>query len=258
MEIIPQNKSIQDTQVIILAAGRGTRLYPLTQNCPKALLRFDDEPLLVRTVKQLQKAGFVLIRIIVGHMSPTIVRSLDIFKDSIQFIYNEQYATDTNSLSLYLGIHDVSTAALVIEADVVLSDACWPVIQRVCSQSNSTWFTCGKFQPHQLGGIIKSDDKQKIIDMKIVPKYSSPFSDYSKNLGILYIGQNELSYFSQILAEKTAESTAQYYMEHWITHLDRLSCFEVNLFPYPAGSFNTLEELEHCRQSITSKPLSES
>jgi len=45
-------------KAMILAAGRGTRLKPYTDNHPKALFPVNGEPLIERLVRQLASAGF--------------------------------------------------------------------------------------------------------------------------------------------------------------------------------------------------------
>jgi NDP-sugar pyrophosphorylase family protein len=41
----------------LLGAGLGTRLLPLTEHCPKPLLRLDGEPLVLRAMRALHQAG---------------------------------------------------------------------------------------------------------------------------------------------------------------------------------------------------------
>ena len=45
-------------QAMIFAAGLGTRLKPLTDSMPKALVRVGGEPLLKRVIFRLKDAGF--------------------------------------------------------------------------------------------------------------------------------------------------------------------------------------------------------
>lgn len=52
---------------IILAAGRGRRLNPLTENCPKCLTNFDGMTLIGRQIATLRQAGVVDIVIVTGY-----------------------------------------------------------------------------------------------------------------------------------------------------------------------------------------------
>jgi NDP-sugar pyrophosphorylase family protein len=59
-------------KAMILAAGLGTRLSPLTDNIPKALVEINGTTLLERTIKKLSGAGFNEIIINVHHFSGKI------------------------------------------------------------------------------------------------------------------------------------------------------------------------------------------
>lgn len=60
-------------QAMIFAAGLGTRLKPLTDRIPKALVRVGGEPLLKRVIFQLKDAGFTRIVVNVHHFSSQII-----------------------------------------------------------------------------------------------------------------------------------------------------------------------------------------
>lgn len=57
---------------MILAAGRGTRLRPLTDHCPKPLLPAGGAPLIVHLLQRLQAAGYRDIVINLGHLGAQI------------------------------------------------------------------------------------------------------------------------------------------------------------------------------------------
>ena len=58
---------------MIFAAGLGTRLKPLTDTMPKALVRVGDKPLLWHVLTKLRAAGFERIVINVHHFAQQIV-----------------------------------------------------------------------------------------------------------------------------------------------------------------------------------------
>ena len=69
-------------QAMIFAAGLGTRLKPLTDRIPKALVSVGGEPLLKRVIFQLKDAGFTRIVVNVHHFSKQII---DYLRDNKNF-----------------------------------------------------------------------------------------------------------------------------------------------------------------------------
>lgn len=63
-------------QSMIFAAGLGTRLRPLTDTMPKALVRVGGEPLLHRIIMKLKAAGFERIVVNVHHFAEQITSYL--------------------------------------------------------------------------------------------------------------------------------------------------------------------------------------
>ena len=64
-------------QAMVFAAGLGTRLKPLTDTMPKALVRVGGEPLLKRVVLNLKTAGFERIIVNVHHFAQQIIDYLE-------------------------------------------------------------------------------------------------------------------------------------------------------------------------------------
>ena len=63
-------------KAMILAAGLGRRLAPLTNRTPKPLLPIAGEPLLVRQIRQLNRAGYNDIVINLHHLGEQITATL--------------------------------------------------------------------------------------------------------------------------------------------------------------------------------------
>jgi len=60
-------------QAMIFAAGLGTRLKPITDRMPKALVPVDGQPLLWHVIHRLQRAGMERIVVNVHHFAPMII-----------------------------------------------------------------------------------------------------------------------------------------------------------------------------------------
>lgn len=64
-------------QAMIFAAGLGTRLKPLTDTMPKALVRIGGEPLIKHVILRLKDAGFKRIVVNVHHFAQQIIDYLE-------------------------------------------------------------------------------------------------------------------------------------------------------------------------------------
>ena len=82
-------------QAMIFAAGLGTRLKPLTDRIPKALVRVGGEPLLKRVIFQLKDAGFTRIVVNVHHFSNQII---DYLHDNDNFGLDIRISDETDKL----------------------------------------------------------------------------------------------------------------------------------------------------------------
>ena len=60
-------------KALIFAAGLGTRLKPLTDNKPKALVEVCDEPLLAHVLRKLSRSGYTEVVINVHHFGKQII-----------------------------------------------------------------------------------------------------------------------------------------------------------------------------------------
>jgi len=63
-------------KVMILAAGRGERMRPLTDRAPKALLEAGGRPLIARLIERLARAGFTDLVVNVSHLGDRIESQL--------------------------------------------------------------------------------------------------------------------------------------------------------------------------------------
>jgi len=63
-------------KAMILAAGRGERMLPLTQNTPKSLLCINHKPLIVYHIENLAAAGFNELVINVSYLGSHIIQAI--------------------------------------------------------------------------------------------------------------------------------------------------------------------------------------
>lgn len=106
-------------KAIILAAGIGSRLRPLTNDLPKCLLKLNSITILEHQIKNLKECGIHEIIIVVGHKSNKIKAFLK--KDSldIKIIKNKDYFNTNNLFSLWLAKDYFEDGFICINSDVI-------------------------------------------------------------------------------------------------------------------------------------------
>jgi len=88
------------SRALIVAAGRSSRLRPLTEHTPKALLEVGGETMLARSVRILRSFGITDFAIAVGFGAEQIERHLG--HDGFTYILNPFYSVTNNLASLWL------------------------------------------------------------------------------------------------------------------------------------------------------------
>ncbi len=86
-KIYSQNLPV--TTALILAAGDGTRLYPLTKDKPKVMIKIWGIPILERLLYNLKKAGITKAIIVVGYKSSVIKEYFGHEWNGIEIVYKE-------------------------------------------------------------------------------------------------------------------------------------------------------------------------
>jgi len=97
---------------MILAAGRGERMRPLTDHTPKPLLQAGGKPLIVWHIERLRAAGFSHVVINHAHLGQQIEDALG---NGARFGVSIQYSREVRALETAGGI---ATALPLIDAEV--------------------------------------------------------------------------------------------------------------------------------------------
>jgi len=77
-------------QAVILAAGKGTRLRPLTEDKPKVLVEVDDKPLLEYAFDSLLDIGVSEFVVVVGYKKEQIMERYDDAYEGVPITYAHQ------------------------------------------------------------------------------------------------------------------------------------------------------------------------
>lgn len=100
---------------IIMAAGMGTRLYPITKELPKPLVRVKGVRLIDTVIRGLQKNGITEIYIVVGYLKNHF-KNIQEEYDGIYLIENPYYKKYNNIGSLYVAREYIGNA-IILDGD---------------------------------------------------------------------------------------------------------------------------------------------
>jgi histidinol-phosphate/aromatic aminotransferase/cobyric acid decarboxylase-like protein/GTP:adenosylcobinamide-phosphate guanylyltransferase len=173
-------------QSIILAAGCGARMRPLTDHTHKTLLRIDGDTLIGRLLEALQECGVRRVLIVTGHEAAQVETHLqDRFPGlQLRFVRNEQYATTNNIVSLALAFEHVSfdEDLLLVEADLVMDVA---VLKRLVESPHPNAALLDRHRPGMDGTVVTVEDG--IVSSVIPPHLQSTTFDFSDKFKTLNV-----------------------------------------------------------------------
>jgi len=206
------------TTALLLAAGTGSRLYPLTQNMPKCLTMVNGFPILDRLVSCLNQKGFKRLVVVTGHLENRIREFLGnrAGNMTIDYIFSPLYETTNNIYSLWLAREIINEPFLLIESDLVfhtslLDDMLYPdriAISRMQPWMNGSTVTVNQFNQvdaFQNGATGPADETR----YKTVNIYSLSLSSWHRIAERLdqYISAGRVNdYYEAICAEMVADS----------------------------------------------------
>ncbi|WP_404987646.1 sugar phosphate nucleotidyltransferase [Clostridium culturomicium] len=105
-------------RAILLAAGMGTRLRPITLETPKPLIEINGESMIERQIKSLKEIGVEDIIVVTGYLK----EKFDFLKEKygVKTVHNDMYDKYNNIYTMYL-VKDYLKDTYVIEGDIYLN-----------------------------------------------------------------------------------------------------------------------------------------
>ena len=109
-------------KIIILAAGMGERLWPLTKDIPKPLLEVrEGVSLLEEQLSRISQSGVIDSVVIVtgylGHKVDEMVSGLNIDNLDISTVYNPFYRVSNNLASLWIARAEIDQDTMITNGD---------------------------------------------------------------------------------------------------------------------------------------------
>ena len=202
---------------MILAAGRGERMRPLTDHTPKPLLQVGGKPLIVWHIEKLQAAGFHDIVINHAHLGKKIEATLG---NGADFGVSIQYSPEPEAFETAGGIAQALPLLgiepfLVVNGDV-FTDYDFKQLEQSLNENLLAWLVMITNPEHHptgdfalLDGLVQENGEQRLTFSGIGIYHPSLFSG---------ITRGEKARLAPILREamRSGKVGGEYYEGRWV------------------------------------------
>lgn len=204
---------------LLLAAGTGSRLYPITQNAPKCLTLVKGISILERMITNLRINGFRRLIIVTGYLDSHIRDFLGDHSGDIkiEYIFSPLYKTTNNIYSLWMAREVIKEPFLLLESDLVFDETL------LAEMLYPDRIAVAKMQPWMNGTSVTVNPSQKVkafwannadslggAKYKTVNIYSLSLKSWNKIIKLLNrrISEGKVNdYYETIFAEMIADGS---------------------------------------------------
>lgn len=177
------------SKFIIMAGGRGSRLLPYTEDCPKPMLKIQGKPILEHIILNAKKFGFNNFVISINYLGEVIE---SYFKDGGDLGVSITYIKETHPLgtigSLSLLNIEEQEPFIVTNGDVITNINYLNFLEYHLTNKASVTLAIKEYKLQNQFGVIKMSG-ESVISLEEKPTYS----DYI-NAGVYAFNPNVLNY----------------------------------------------------------------
>ena len=179
--------------VVIMAGGKGTRLYPYTKILPKPLIPIGDVPIIERIIEQFVKAGCIDFYVIVNYKKDMIKAYFNEVKNKkyrITFIDEDMPLGTGGGLKLLEGY--LQTDFILTNCDILIKTDFKNIIDEHNNKKQSVTMICSAKKFTIPYGIIELDENEHIINMK-----EKPVLSFLTNTGCYVVDDSVFNYIGK-------------------------------------------------------------
>ena len=208
---------------VILSAGMGTRLMPLTKEIPKPLLEVNAMTLLERMIKNLMSEDIKDFIVIVGYNKDKVIdlapKLEEKYSINIKILENEKYDVTNTSVSTYIASRYIEDNEpddfILINGDNVVDPK---IITRIAERKNTSLIVDNfkNLNEESFKLIIEDEtfnDDKSIANGTIaeIGKEIDIASSTGEFIGVSMVVKKDLAKFNEILEELMEEDKQNYY-----------------------------------------------
>jgi len=158
------------TVVVIMAGGKGTRLYPLTKVIPKPLVPFKDKTIIEQIMEQFIKSGFDEFILSVNYKKELIKNYFSELDYNIKFIEERDFLGTAGSIS-YLSLYDIKKPFFVANCDVLIDIDYSQVLEYHLKEQADITIISANESIDIAYGVLRIDENNDLIKIEEKPNY---------------------------------------------------------------------------------------
>lgn len=179
-------------RAIILAAGRGARLGPLTTSAPKCLVKVNGDPIVFRALRALTVAGVSEVAIVVGYGAEQVKEQVGPHYAglSVTYVPAPRFNATGNIYSLWEARDLCDQDILLIEGDMVFDSDVLTHLQEVPGNSMAV----APYRAAMSGTVVLRDEHRRVTSfvLKDDQLTGADYSDAFKTVNIYLLRANLL------------------------------------------------------------------
>ncbi len=179
-------------KAIILAAGMGTRLRPLTDETPKCLVPVNGKPMLEYQLECLARAGLRECVLIVGYRADQIISRIgnEYQGMAISYVKNQLFQKTNNLYSLWMARDHLDADIVLIEADLLFED---DLIRQLVQHPAPSVAVVDRYRPPMNGTVILAENN--VANAMVLKVNQGPGFGYNsalKTVNIYKLSQSDM------------------------------------------------------------------
>ncbi len=223
-------------KAILIAAGEGLRLRPLTESTPKPLLKVLDKSILHRTIAHLSKSGVSGFIIVTNHLEDQIIQKISTqFPDlEIDFVHQHEIKGTANAL-LLAKEHITDEFFIGVNGDCIYSYNL--VNKTVLAAKKNILSVGGKFtKDTEKYGIILTD-QNKIPQQMIEKPSKEEITEGYANIGIYSLSKEIFDIIENMEKDTEISSRGEYELPFAISKLLQKGIYNAKLIELEEKDF---------------------